>query len=247
MQGNYQTWLMCLGCEHHYIVIDNLATHLNNIHCKDFLNCHFLWVLNFFTVVNKAYSSSTTPLEVHVREPSDMQSPKCVKKRRTSNEIHQSIFNYSSKAESAIGNNMLKTFDCSSSTIKITDSKRVSKVTIVSSKKDFNIPSSYNVEPVKIEMEPALEEEEQTEKEQYLSENYVNHFLQGSRFAWLIKQNGDDEINQQCLSILNFDWTNKPWYRIACGQLLSDAILVRASPMVSIYFSIYIYQTCVLY
>ncbi|KAI8885725.1 hypothetical protein K501DRAFT_270491 [Backusella circina FSU 941] len=151
--------------------MESLGIHINNSH------------------VNKASTSNSTPLQIHIREPSIESTPKAIKRRRTSNEINQTIFNYTTETESVLGNNMLNAFDMSSSVMKLSSASSSSTVSVTSSKDDLDTLSLYNKQKVEVEVEvePAEDEGDRIETKQFLSVNYVSSFLDKSRFAWLIR------------------------------------------------------------
>jgi hypothetical protein len=179
-------------------------------------------------------STTSQPLEVNVPEVTIDPSPKPTKRRRTDNDINQSIFNYATKIETQLGNNMVKSFNTFSSIVNIKSATSSSVIPLITSKIGSDTLASYEGQYVKISLERGNPEQLESKCREFLSQNYVNQFLEGSHFDWLVKSQEYNEINDQCLSILNHDWTRKPHYRIACGQLLSGSILVEAKQILLI-------------
>jgi hypothetical protein len=99
----------------------------------------------------------SVPIESKVREPSIELNLQPEKRRRTSCEIQQSVFNFSTKAESDVAKTMLKSFGTSTSVMKIKGGERSSTVSIISSKRGANTLSSYHGRNVGVEVEPAVD------------------------------------------------------------------------------------------
>jgi hypothetical protein len=110
----------------------------------------------------------------------------------------------------------MSTFNTSSTVLEIKSEENASIVSIISSKDVFSTLSFYNKQTVELEIEPPQ-----------VTSNHVNNFLGSSRFAWFIKNQEYTEIDESCLEILNHDWSLRPYYRVASGQLLSSTILVE--------------------
>lgn len=228
---------MCAGCDSHYTIIENLESHINFMHGNAIIACYSLFFVQAFSkifliVVN--LNPNATPLNLQVPKIKVEESLQPQKRRKRKETINNSIFQFKTQEEAQIATNLLDTFKVRSATLEIMTNESSVFVAVVSSQKDLNTLSSLYGTTVKFEVEASTVAQDSKDDVNFIGDEYMHHCLEGSCYSGLLKYGEYEEIDDSVLSVLNQDWKNKPFYRIACGQLLAGSIFVEGKEILLI-------------
>lgn len=154
---------------------------------------------------------------------------KLLEKRKYQDDINQSIFQRKTTKDFAVAKSIVSTFNVRIASINVKADKRNASISINTLLQDLETLASFSQVPVTLDIE--ISEKTSGAENTPISSvggDYVHLCLQKS-FPGLLKYQAYEEVSESALGILNQDWKNKAYVRIACGQLLAGSILVEGS------------------
>lgn len=168
-----------------------------------------------------------TPLNLDIRDQTIKLRPP--QKRKSEDEITQNIFKCTTVQETNITKSILCSFKVCSASLNIQSANKKATININTSSEDLATISSFSDAHVQLDLQVG----EKNLSTEYVSSipaptDYVHYCLQ-KVYPGLLKNQEYEEINSSALKMLNQDWKNKPYLRIACGQLSAGSVFVEGN------------------
>lgn len=149
------------------------------------------------------------------------------KKLKTEADAYQDIFNFETIKEADITTAFLKSTGVTAATLEIESNGSTASVPLITSQENINFLSSMSQHRLKFQL--SLCKDPAKNDSTVGNGDYLFHCLSSnsSSYKGVLEYGNYIEVDEQMLNILNTDWADHPYLRLACAQLLAGAIIVE--------------------